>query len=212
MDILIADDDSLIREGLKIILENEPGFKVVALAANGQEAFDLCKEKKPNIVMMDIRMPIMDGVISTRLIKQNLKDIKIVMLTTFKDEEYIKEAIKNGADGYILKSQSSEAIIETIKIISKGNAVFEKDIMKSLSEMINKNSHKSYIKQRQLKEAELTEREIDILKLIGEGMSNKEIAIKLYLGEGTVRNYVTKLLEKLDLRDRTQLAIYYLNT
>ncbi|MBU3207148.1 response regulator transcription factor [Clostridium algidicarnis] len=212
MDILIADDDSLIREGLKIILENEPGFQVVALAANGQEAFHLCKEKKPNIVMMDIRMPIMDGVISTRLIKQSFKDIKIVMLTTFKDEEYIKEAIKNGADGYILKSQSSEAIIETIKIINKGNAVFEKDIMKSLSEMINKNSHKPHIKQRQLKEAELTEREIDILRLIGEGMSNKEIAIKLYLGEGTVRNYVTKLLEKLDLRDRTQLAIYYLNT
>jgi len=212
MDILIADDDSLIREGLKIILENEPGFQVVALAANGQEAFHLCKEKKPNIVMMDIRMPIMDGVISTRLIKQSFKDIKIVMLTTFKDEEYIKEAIKNGADGYILKSQSSEAIIENIKIINKGNAVFEKDIMKSLSEMINKNSHKPYIKQRQLKEAELTEREIDILRLIGEGMSNKEIAIKLYLGEGTVRNYVTKLLEKLDLRDRTQLAIYYLNT
>ncbi|MBU3193166.1 response regulator transcription factor [Clostridium algidicarnis] len=212
MDILIADDDSLIREGLKIILENEPGFQVVALAANGQEAFHLCKEKKPNIVMMDIRMPIMDGVISTRLIKQSFKDIKIVMLTTFKDEEYIKEAIKNGADGYILKSQSSEAIIETIKIINKGNAVFEKDIMKSLSEMINKNSHKPYIKQRHLKEAELTEREIDILRLIGEGMSNKEIAIKLYLGEGTVRNYVTKLLEKLDLRDRTQLAIYYLNT
>ncbi|MBB6697943.1 response regulator transcription factor [Clostridium algidicarnis] len=212
MDILIADDDSLIREGLKIILENEPGFQVVALAANGQEAFHLCKEKKPNIVMMDIRMPIMDGVISTRLIKQSFKDIKIVMLTTFKDEEYIKEAIKNGADGYILKSQSSEAIIETIKIINKGNAVFEKDIMKSLSKMINKNSHKPHIKQRQLKEAELTEREIDILRLIGEGMSNKEIAIKLYLGEGTVRNYVTKLLEKLDLRDRTQLAIYYLNT
>ncbi|MBU3205052.1 response regulator transcription factor [Clostridium algidicarnis] len=212
MDILIADDDSLIREGLKIILENEPGFQVVALAANGQEAFHLCKEKRPNIVMMDIRMPIMDGVISTRLIKQSFKDIKIVMLTTFKDEEYIKEAIKNGADGYILKSQSSEAIIETIKIINKGNAVFEKDIMKSLSEMISKDSNKSYIKQRNLKEAELTEREIDILRLIGEGMSNKEIAIKLYLGEGTVRNYVTKLLEKLDLRDRTQLAIYYLNT
>lgn len=207
MEILIADDDSLIREGLKIILENEPRFKVVALAANGQEAFDLCKEKKPNIVMMDIRMPIMDGVISTRLIKQNLKDIKIVMLTTFKDEEYIKEAIKNGADGYILKSQSSDSIIETIKIISKGNAVFEKDIMKSLSEMINKNPHKLPIK-----EVELTEREIDILKLIGDGMSNKEIASRLYLGEGTVRNYVTRLLEKLDLRDRTQLAIYYIKT
>ncbi len=207
MEILIADDDSLIREGLKIILENEPGFKVVALAANGQEAFDLCKEKKPNIVMMDIRMPIMDGVISTRLIKQNFKDIKIVMLTTFKDEEYIKEAIKNGADGYILKSQSSDSIIETIKIISKGNAVFEKDIMKSLSEMINKNPHKLPIK-----EVELTEREIDILKLIGDGMSNKEIASRLYLGEGTVRNYVTRLLEKLDLRDRTQLAIYYIKT
>lgn len=207
MEILIADDDSLIREGLKIILENEPGFKVVALAANGQEAFDLCKEKKPNIVMMDIRMPIMDGVISTRLIKQNFKDIKIVMLTTFKDEEYIKEAIKNGADGYILKSQSSDSIIETIKIISKGNAVFEKDIMKSLSEMINKNPHKLPIK-----EVELTEREIDILKLIGDGMSNKEIANRLYLGEGTIRNYVTRLLEKLDLRDRTQLAIYYIKT
>ncbi|WP_032122593.1 response regulator transcription factor [Clostridium amazonitimonense] len=204
MKILIVDDDSLIREGLKIILENEEDFEVVGLASNGQEAFELCKETNPHIVIMDIRMPIMDGVLGTKLIKENFKDVKVVMLTTFKDEEYIKEAIKNGAEGYILKSQPADSIIETLRIISKGNVVFEKEVIKNLSNMIKNEKEKP-----SLKSMDLSERELEVLKHIGHGLSNKEIGLKLYLTEGTVRNYVTKLLEKLELRDRTQLAIFY---
>ncbi|MBU5592560.1 response regulator transcription factor [Clostridium sp. MSJ-4] len=204
MKILIVDDDSLIREGLKIILENEEDFEVVGLASNGQEAFELCKETSPHMVIMDIRMPIMDGVLGTKLIKENFKDVKVVMLTTFKDEEYIKEAIKNGAEGYILKSQPADSIIETLRIISKGNVVFEKEVIKSLSNMIKNEKDKPNIKNM-----DLSERELEVLKHVGQGLSNKEIGLKLYLTEGTVRNYVTKLLEKLELRDRTQLAIFY---
>lgn len=206
MKILIADDDTLIRDSLKIIFELEEDFEVVGVAANGKEAFERCEELHPDIVLMDIRMPVIDGVLGTGLIKEKYNDIKVVILTTFKDDEYIKEAVKNGAEGYILKNQSSDSIIESIRTVSKGNMVFETDVARTLSSMIDTKQEKSK------KHVDLTNREADILSLVGEGMSNKEIAEKLYLTEGTVRNYVTTLLEKLELRDRTQLAIYYLKS
>lgn len=205
MKILIVDDDALIRDSLKIIFETEEGFEVVGSACNGQEALDKCMELNPDVVIMDIRMPIMDGVLGTKLIKRNFNHIKVVVLTTFNDDEYIKEAIKNGAEGYILKNQSADAIIESLKAVYKGNIVLEKNVAGALSGMLEKSSSKD-VKLRM----ELSQRELDILRLIGDGMSNKEIASSLYLTEGTVRNYVTKLLEKLELRDRTQLAIYYI--
>ncbi len=203
MKILIVDDDALIRDSLKILLELEEGFQVIGTACNGQAAFDLCRKERPDIVLMDIRMPVMDGVLGTKLIKSHFKDIKVVILTTFKDDEYIKEAVKNGAEGYILKNQSSDNIIESLKAVAGGNTVFQKEVAESLSTMLKEKSGKS---PQQLA---LTERERGILKLVGEGMSNREIANTLYLSEGTVRNYITGLLEKLGLRDRTQLAIFY---
>lgn len=204
MKVLIVDDDALIRDGLKLLLEIEDDIEVVGTAKNGQEALDLCKKLKPNLVLMDIRMPVMDGVLSTKLIKDSFNDIKIVILTTFKDDEYIKEAIKNGAEGYILKNQSSDSIIEGLRAVSKGTTVFDKAITDSLSSMLDFNEKKMPL------DFGLTEREFQVLSLIGEGMSNKEIANKLFLGEGTVRNYVTTLLEKLEQRDRTQLAIFFI--
>lgn len=204
MKVLLVDDDTLIRDGLKIILETEDDFQVVATASNGQEALELCKEHLPDVVVMDIRMPIMDGVLGTKLIKEQFKNVKVVMLTTFKDDEYIREAIKNGAEGYILKNQSAESIIESLRMIYKGNMVLEKDVAKSISNILKEERVRPKLNH------DLSERELEILSFIGEGMSNKEISSKLYLTEGTVRNYVTKLLEKLGLRDRTQLAIYYL--
>ncbi len=204
MRILIVDDDALIRDSLKLLLGLEEDIEVVGTAVNGQNAFEQCQKIRPDIVLMDIRMPIMDGVLGTKLIKSHFQDIKVVILTTFKDDDYIKEAIKNGAEGYILKNQSSDSIVESLRAVYKGNAVFERDIMDKLSGMLK--DEKKYPKL----ELEITDREMDILKLIGDGMSNKEIAKKLYLSEGTVRNYVTTLLEKLSLRDRTQLAIFYI--
>jgi len=204
LKILIVDDDALIRDSLKILLGLEDDIEVVGTASNGQEAFDLVREKGPDIVLMDIRMPIMDGVLGTKLIKENFRDIKVVILTTFKDDEYIKEAVKNGAEGYILKNQSSDSIVEGLRAVYKGNTVFEKDVVNVITSMFENK------KKKKPEDFNLTEREVEILTLLSEGLSNKEIAEKMFLSDGTVRNYITTLLEKLQLRDRTQLAIFYL--
>jgi len=204
LKILIVDDDALIRDSLKILLGLEDDIEVVGSASNGQEAFDLVREKGPDIVLMDIRMPIMDGVLGTKLIKENFRDIKVVILTTFKDDEYIKEAVKNGAEGYILKNQSSDSIVEGLRAVYKGNTVFEKDVVNVITSMFENK------KKKKPEDFNLTEREVEILTLLSEGLSNKEIAEKMFLSDGTVRNYITTLLEKLQLRDRTQLAIFYL--
>lgn len=201
---LIADDDALIREGLKILLELEEGFEVIGTANNGQEAFEFCKTSKPDIVLMDIRMPVMDGVLGTGLIKKQFKDIKVVILTTFKDDEYIKEAVKSGAEGYILKNQPSDSIIESLKAVWKGNAVFEQEVAGALSSMLQYESRQSF------ESLNISQREYEILELVAEGLSNREIAKKLFLSEGTTRNYVTGLLDKFGLRDRTQLAVQFL--
>lgn len=204
MKILIVDDDALIRESLKIILGLEEDFEVVGTASNGQEAFEMCQKVIPDIVLMDIRMPVLDGVLGTKLIKNHFKNIKIVILTTFKDDEFIKEAMKNGAEGYILKNQSSDSIIESLRAVEKGNSVFQKEIADSLTSMLRDEKRKTP------ESFGITDREFEILKLIGDGLSNKEISKLLFLSDGTIRNYVTALLEKLELRDRTQLAIFYL--
>jgi len=202
--VLIVDDDALIRDSLQLLLNLEDDFQVVATATNGQEAFSKFQEHQPDLVLMDVRMPVMDGVLGTRLIREHSRNVKIVILTTFKDDEYIKAALKNGASGYILKSQPAESIIETLRTVARGNIVLEQDIATSLTGMISdqpKNSKEDLL---------LSAREREILELVSEGLSNREIAEKIFLSEGTVRNYITTLLEKLSLRDRTQLAIFYL--
>lgn len=203
MRVLIVDDDALIREGLKIIIDLEEDFEVVGTAENGQAALELCHTLHPDLVLMDIRMPVMDGVVGTKRIKELHRDIKVVILTTFKDDEYIREAIKSGAEGYMLKNQPSDSIIESLRTVGMGNYVFENSVAGTLSTMLKED-------KKQPLQVELSKRELEILSLIAEGLSNREISQKVFLSEGTVRNYVTILLEKLDLRDRTQLAIYYL--
>ncbi|SCG83883.1 putative transcriptional regulatory protein yfiK [Proteiniborus sp. DW1] len=202
MKVLIVDDDALIRDSLKLLLSLESDIEVVGIASNGQQAFELCQKLRPDIVLMDIRMPIMDGVLGTKLIKEHFNDIKIIILTTFKDDEYIKEAVKNGAEGYILKNQSSDSIIDSLRTVYRGNTVLDKEVVNTLTLMLKDKLHKSKINY------ELGSRELEILQLISEGLSNKEIGAKL--SDGTVRNYISGLLEKLKLRDRTQLAIFYL--
>jgi DNA-binding NarL/FixJ family response regulator len=204
LKVLIVDDDALIREGLKILLEIEEDFLVVGTASNGQEAFEMCRKEKPDLVLMDIRMPVMDGVLATKLIKSHFKDIKVVILTTFKDDEYIKEALKSGAEGYILKNQPADSIIESLRAVNKGNIVLEREVANALSSMLKEG------KKADPERLGISQRELEILKLVGEGLSNKEIAERLNLSEGTTRNYVTGLLEKLGFRDRTQLAIFYI--
>lgn len=204
MKVLIVDDDALIREGLKILLEIEEDFQVVGTASNGQEALAMCRKEKPELVLMDIRMPVMDGVLGTKLIKSQFREIKIVILTTFKDDEYIKEALKSGAEGYILKNQPADSIIESLRAVSKGNIVLEREVANTLSAMLKES------KKATPEGLNISQREFEILKLVGEGLSNREIAASLNLSEGTTRNYVTGLLEKLGFRDRTQLAIFFI--
>jgi len=204
LKILVVDDDALIRDGLKVLLELDPDFTVIGTAGNGREALDKCKFEQPELILMDIRMPIMDGVVGTKLIKATYPHIKIVILTTFKDDEYIKEAVRSGAEGYILKNQPADSILESLRAVGKGNTVFEKEVASALTSMLRED------RKPQIDFSGFSEREMDIMQLVGKGCSNKEIADQLHLSEGTVRNYVTNLLEKLELRDRTQLAIYYL--
>jgi len=204
LKVLIVDDDALIREGLKILLEIEVDFQVVGTASNGQEALEMCRKKKPDLVLMDIRMPVMDGVLGTKLIKSHFKDVKVVVLTTFMDDEYIKEALKSGAEGYILKNQPADSIIESLRAVNKGNIVLEREVANALSAMLKEG------KKAAPEQLDISQRELGILKLVGEGLSNREIAENLNLSEGTTRNYVTGLLEKLGFRDRTQLAIFYI--
>jgi DNA-binding NarL/FixJ family response regulator len=204
MKILIVDDDVLIREGLKLILESVEDIEVSGIAANGQEAVKLCAASRPDVVLMDIRMPVMDGVQATQQIKQQFRDVKVVLLTTFKDTEYIRSAVKYGADGYILKSNSSENIIESIRTVYKGNVVYEKEITAALSGMIPEERKTTAL------EANIIVRELKIMKMIADGLSNREIAAALFISEGTLRNITSALLDKLGLRDRTQLAVYYI--
>ena len=203
MKILVVDDDALIRDGLKTLLELESDFTVCGTASNGQEAVEICKIEHPELVLMDIRMPVMDGVLSTKQIKHHCPETKVVILTTFKDDDYVREAIANGAEGYILKSQSFASIVESLRVVCQGNTVYERQVSDILHSILKGE------RKKDPSEYGLSIREFDVLRLVGEGCSNEEIGEKLYLSSGTVRNYVSLLLEKLALRDRTQLAIFY---
>lgn len=202
--VLIADDDALIRDSLKIVLDLDSEIEVAGTCKNGEEAYKMCCSMAVDVVLMDIRMPVCDGIAGTKKIKDAFPDIKILILTTFEDEEYIIQALKNGANGYILKDTPSSAIKEQVKLACSGTMLIHPDVAAKLTGMIGSNNKKD------LSKYSLTEREIEIIKLISDGFSNQEISEKLYLGESTVKNYVSSILNKLDLRDRTQIAVFYL--
>ena len=203
--VAIADDDGLIRDGLGAILESYREIEVVGVAENGQQAVELCERERPDVVLMDIRMPVLDGVAATQRIKAESSATRVIILTTFDDGEYIRSAIALGAEGYILKSSPAEAIVESVHAVYRGHTVFQNDVARQLRGMIGHGASES----RSAKELHLAPRELEILTLIAEGYSNKEIAARLNLSDGTVRNYISGMLEKLEVRDRTQLAILY---
>lgn len=199
MTILIADDDRLILDSLSMIFSLEPDFEVVGLAADGNEAIALCQRYHPELVLMDIRMPQCDGIQATRAIKQAHPQTRVVMLTTFNDNEYISGALAAGAEGYLLKSAPADGIVERLRAVRSGATVLDHTVAAQLTSRGND--------RRNL--PELTERENEVTYLIAQGHSNKEIAQLCHLGEGTVRNTISAILEKLSLRDRTQLAVHY---
>ncbi len=211
--ILIADDQELIRQSLQIILNNEADFEVTDAVANGLEVVRSVRKNRPDIILMDIRMPEMDGVVCTQIIKENYPDIKIIIVTTFDDDEYVFNALKYGASGYMLKGASMKELSDAIRKVYQGNAMINGDIASKVVKLFSKMAQSNLsIQVDELQSDSLKENEWQIIVQVGSGLSNKEIATKLNLSEGTVRNSLSIILSKLGLRDRTQLAIWAVQT
>lgn len=202
--VLLVDDTKLYREAIRNILEHDNEIEVVACAADGNEAIDLCDKYLPDVILMDIIMPIKDGVESTKSIKEKYSWIKIIMLTASSDNDNIKNALKNGADGYVLKDANPSELIISIKGVMSGLSIIDKKIYKKVTEQINFDSSYEY----EAPESPLTEREIEVIKLIALGNNNNEIASALFIATGRVKNIITSILQKLKLKDRTQIAVY----
>ncbi len=202
MNIVIIDDDKLVAVSLKTILESTGSVKVLAMGSCGEDAIELYSLLKPDVLLMDIRMNGMSGIEAGEKILAGYPDARILYLTTFSDDEYIIKAVLMGAKGYILK-QDFESICPALETVMNGQTVFGSDVASKLPELLT--NHSSFDFDRY----GIVEKEQEIIEQVAKGLSNKEIAALLYLSEGTVRNYISTILEKLSLRDRTQLAIFY---
>jgi len=204
--ILLVDDQRLMRDGLRTLLELEGDLKVVAEAENGQAGLDAYEQFEPNVVLMDIRMPGMDGVEATRRLIERWPEARVVILTTFDDDEYIFEGLRAGALGYLLKDVSGDELAESIRKVAAGGALIEPSVARKVLAEFARLEPASRSVSDGLPEP-LLEREVEILKLLAQGLSNKQIAARLHLAEGTVKNYVSGILAKLGVTDRTQAAL-----
>lgn len=202
MKILVVDDDNLVAISLKTILEASGRMEVAALGHNGQEAVSLYESMKPDVLLMDIRMEGMSGIDAAEEIIKSHPDAKILFLTTFSDDEYIVKALSIGVKGYILK-QDFEGIVPALDAVYGGQSVFGGEIIGKIPVLMQNKEEFDY------SQYDISEKEQEIIELVAEGLSNREIAERLFLSEGTVRNYISVILEKLSLRDRTQLAVFY---
>ena len=197
MKILLVDDDPLILQSLQITLKNEADMKVIGATSDGNEAFEICKANPPDVILMDIQMPNIDGIQATRLIKEHFPDILVMMLTTFADQAHIKDAMAVGASGYLLKTDPLSDLASRVRLLQSGTGIMSADALAQLTQKENP----------ALKT--LTPRELDIARLVAQGLSNKEIAAELFLGEGTVRNNLVIIMEKMEVSNRLQLGINY---
>ncbi|SEU14905.1 response regulator transcription factor [Paenibacillus sp. NFR01] len=213
IQVLIVDDDPFIRESLKVLVALDAGIGVAGLAGDGNEALErIGALPQVDVVLMDIRMPGCDGVEGTRRIKAAYPQIKVLMLTTFDDDEYIIEALRSGASGYLLKNIPPDKIVQGIKTVHDGNMLIHPDITRKLTGFLQPAAPtpELVLAKHPLEGFGLTKAELSVVSLIADGFSNKEIAGTLFLSEGTIKNYITDILSKLNLRDRTQIAIFYL--
>ena len=211
--VLIADDQELMRQSLQIILGMEKDIEVMGTVANGLEVIRAVRKEKPDVILMDIRMPEMDGVVCTQIIKENYPDIRVIVLTTFDDDEYVFNALKYGASGYLLKGISAKELAEAIRKVYHGTAMINEDIASMVLKLFSRMAQVNLaIQVDEEHAAEFRPTEWNIITLVGRGMSNKEIAAKLKLSDGSVRNSLSTILGKLNLRDRTQLAIWAVQT
>jgi DNA-binding NarL/FixJ family response regulator len=201
--LLLADDQSLFRQGLADLLALEPELEVVGQAAQGREAIALAEQLQPDVILMDVRMPICDGVTATREIHQRFPWIRILVLTTFDEDEYIKDSLRAGALGYLLKSTPSQQLAEAIRAVYQGHGQLGPTIALKVFSQVDFLS-----KQKEDFSHRFSDRELEVLMLLGQGKSNREIAWSLHLTEGTVKNRVTRILSQLGMRDRTQVALW----
>jgi DNA-binding NarL/FixJ family response regulator len=214
--LLLVDDQELIRESLHIVLDMEPNIEVVGMAENGRIAVEACELLQPNVVLMDIHMPEMDGVEATRLIKQRWPDVCVIILTTFQEINYVVEALSVGAEGYLLKAIHPKDLAAGIRLVHRGGTLIPQDMAKRLVEQLNRpTAAKTNTPDSPSVQAEtlnkscsygLSERELQVLQCLSDGLNNREISQKLFLTEGTVKNYISSIYSKLDVRDRMQAA------
>ncbi|WP_080838221.1 response regulator [Cohnella massiliensis] len=200
--ILLAEDQAMVRQGLKMMIETDPELKVTGEAGNGKEAIALCEKQAFEIAVLDIRMPEMNGLEALRAIRSRWPRTKVLMLTTFNDDQYAFEALKNGVDGYMLKDAEPEALIRSIRSCLLGGLSLQEEVAAKVIPRLLKGQDEPAV------DPSITPRELMIVRLVGEGRSNREIANELGLSIGTVKNHVSQIIDKLNLRDRTQLAIY----
>lgn len=203
MRVVIADDDMLVSGALKTILEKDKDVEVQGIAGNGKEAVELYRKYEPDVILLDIQMSPVSGLEASEEILKSNPDARILLLTTFSDDEYIVKALKCGVKGYLLK-QDYASILPAIRAVCTGQTVFGTQIVSRIPELLERKSTFDY------EAYEITEKEREVMKLVADGKSNKEIAGEMFLSEGTVRNYISGILDKLNLRDRTQLAVFYL--
>jgi len=201
--ILIVEDQAIVRKGIRMILEQDPQLAVIGEAMNGMEALELLEEELPDLILLDIRMPEMDGVMTVKAIRKKWPEVKILVLTTFNDDEAALETLKDGVNGFMLKTSEPEKLIQSIHSCLSGVLILHEEVA---ARMVPRLSGRKV--EKPADEWSLTERELDIVKLVGAGKTNKEIAQQLYLSIGTVKNHITNILQQSGLRDRTQLAIY----
>lgn len=207
--VLLADDQELIRQSLSFVISKQEDIEVVATAGNGREALEAVELHQPDVVLMDIRMPEMDGVECTRRIKQTYPQIKVIILTTFDDDDYVFDALRYGASGYLLKGTSVDELTNAVRQAARGGSIIAPDVASKVLQMFSRMAQGDMqIRVGKREAGELTKMEWQIVREVGCGLSNKEIAARIFLSEGTVRNYISSILRKLELRDRTQLAIW----
>lgn len=211
--VLIADDQELIRQSLKIVLGTDSEIEITDSVGDGTDVLKSLEKNVPDVILMDVRMPKMDGTVCTKEVKKKYPDVKIIILTTFDDDDFIYSALKYGASGYILKGISMEGLKQAIMTVHRGGSMINPDIATKVVRLFSQMAQSDFaIEVDEKGSDELTKSEKIIIQRVGQGLSNKEIAGKLYLAEGTVRNNISRILSKLGLRDRTQLAIWAVQT
>jgi DNA-binding NarL/FixJ family response regulator len=219
--VLIVDDQRLMRDGLASLLQLQEGVAVVGMASNGKEAIDQALTLQPDVILMDVRMPVLDGVAATEQIRRQLPDCRILMLTTFSDEAYVLDALKVGASGYLLKDLPARDLAQAVQAVHRGIYQLDPAVVQQLTGQRARGAREAHQSGATSagpaprvsaghtpQPSELTEREVEVLRLIATGATNREIAAELVISEGTVKNHISNILSRLNLRDRTQAALY----